>query len=246
MSEAMTRGVLFVHSAPTALCPHIEWAIGSVVDQRTDLKWTLQPAAPGMYRAEIGWAGIPGTGAKLASALRGWAHLRYEVTEEASRGVDGSRWSHTPELGIFHATTDSAGNIVVTEDRIRYAYEQGAGDRRCSTRSSRWRSGKHGMRNSSPSATPPTGADPLAAPGRLIRLPAQGRRLILQRSPSAGPSSSGPLRRQPGTGQSDQAARGSPFTRPKPGFRSHAGSGFGRVEGPVSPGQEVQEGGVEP
>ncbi|GAA3670005.1 DUF3145 domain-containing protein [Arthrobacter ginkgonis] len=128
MSEAMTRGVLFVHSAPTALCPHIEWAIGSVVDQRTDLKWTLQPAAPGMYRAEIGWAGVPGTGAKLASALRGWAHLRYEVTEEASRGVDGSRWSHTPELGIFHATTDSAGNIVVTEDRIRYAYEQGAGD----------------------------------------------------------------------------------------------------------------------
>jgi hypothetical protein len=81
-----------------------------------------------MYRAEIGWAGVPGTGAKLASALRGWAHLRYEVTEEASRGVDGSRWSHTPELGIFHATTDSAGNIVVTEDRIRYAYEQGAGD----------------------------------------------------------------------------------------------------------------------
>ncbi|MDN5888086.1 MAG: DUF3145 domain-containing protein, partial [Micrococcaceae bacterium] len=32
MSVPMTRGVLFVHSAPTALCPHIEWAIGSVVD----------------------------------------------------------------------------------------------------------------------------------------------------------------------------------------------------------------------
>ncbi|HET7139320.1 MAG TPA: DUF3145 family protein, partial [Arthrobacter sp.] len=28
MSVAMTRGVLFVHSAPTALCPHVEWAIG--------------------------------------------------------------------------------------------------------------------------------------------------------------------------------------------------------------------------
>ena len=43
-------------------------------------------------------------------------------------GADGGRWSHTPELGIFHATTDVHGNIMVTEDRIRYAYEAGAGD----------------------------------------------------------------------------------------------------------------------
>lgn len=128
MSVAMTRGVLFVHSAPTALCPHVEWAIGSVVDKRTDLEWTPQPAAPGMFRAELSWAGAPGTGSKLASSLRGWAHLRYEVTEEPSPGVDGGRWSHTPELGIFHAVTDVHGNIMVSEDRIRYAYESGAGD----------------------------------------------------------------------------------------------------------------------
>ena len=31
MSVVMARGVLFVHSAPTALCPHVEWAIGSVI-----------------------------------------------------------------------------------------------------------------------------------------------------------------------------------------------------------------------
>ncbi|GAT89004.1 hypothetical protein CVCC1112_3663 [Paenarthrobacter nicotinovorans] len=54
--------------------------------------------------------------------------MRYEVTEEPSQGVDGARWSHTPELGIFHAVTDVHGNIMVTEDRIRYAYESGAGD----------------------------------------------------------------------------------------------------------------------
>ncbi|WP_285725048.1 DUF3145 domain-containing protein [Psychromicrobium xiongbiense] len=128
MSVVMTRGVLFVHSAPTALCPHVEWAIGSVLDRRTDLEWTAQPAAPGMYRAELAWNGPQGTGALLASALRGWAHLRYEVTEEASTGVDGGRWSHTPELGIFHATTDAQGNIMVSEDRIRYAYEAAQGD----------------------------------------------------------------------------------------------------------------------
>jgi len=76
-----------------------------------------------MFRAEVSWQGTPGTGAKLTSALRGWNHLRYEVTEEASFGNDGSRWSHTPELGIFHAVTDVHGNIVVPEDRIRAALE---------------------------------------------------------------------------------------------------------------------------
>lgn len=128
MSGVLTRGVLFIHSSPSALCPHIEWAAGSVLDARVDLEWTDQPAAPGMMRAELAWTGPQGTGAKLASALRGWAHLRFEVTEEPSAGVDGGRWSHTPELGIFHAITDVHGNILVPEDRIRYAYETGAGD----------------------------------------------------------------------------------------------------------------------
>ena len=70
----------------------------------------------------------PAPAPRLTSALRGWAHLRYEVTEEPSRGVDGGRWSHTPELGIFHAVTDVHGNVMVPEDRIRAAVEAGAGD----------------------------------------------------------------------------------------------------------------------
>ncbi len=125
MAGVITRGVLFVHSAPRALCPHIEWAAGNVVGVRVSMDWTAQPAGPGLYRAEHSWQGTPGTGARLASALRGWAHLRYEITEEASHGVDGSRWSHTPELGIFHAATDVHGNVVIPEDRIRAALEHG-------------------------------------------------------------------------------------------------------------------------
>jgi hypothetical protein len=77
-----------------------------------------------MFRAEHSWQGTSGTGARLASALRGWTHLRYEVTEDTSHGSDGARWSHTPELGIFHAQTDVHGNVVVPEDRIRAALEQ--------------------------------------------------------------------------------------------------------------------------
>lgn len=123
MAVAITRGVLFVHSAPRALCPHVEWAAGGVLGVRLSLDWTEQPAAPGMFRAEHSWQGVQGTGARLTSALRGWAHLRYEVTEEASHGADGARWSHTPDLGIFHTVTDVHGNALVPEDRVRAALE---------------------------------------------------------------------------------------------------------------------------
>ncbi|MDN5558178.1 MAG: DUF3145 domain-containing protein [Ruaniaceae bacterium] len=123
MSGAFTRGVVFVHSAPRALCPHIEWAVGTVLDQRVTLDWTLQPAVAGMVRAEHSWIGPVGTGPRLASALRGWTHLRYEITEDATAISDGGRWSHTPELGIFHAQTDTHGNVVIPENRVRAALE---------------------------------------------------------------------------------------------------------------------------
>jgi hypothetical protein len=127
MSGVFTRGVLFVHSAPRALCPHVEWAATGVLGVRVALEWTDQPVAAGAMRAELSWQAEQGSGARLASALRGWAHLRYEVTEEPSAGMDGGRWSHTPRLGIFHAPTDSSGNLVVGEDRLRAALAH-AGD----------------------------------------------------------------------------------------------------------------------
>ncbi|NMW89696.1 DUF3145 domain-containing protein [Mobiluncus curtisii] len=118
-----TRGVLFIHTAPRALCPHIEWAAGTVLNTEVNLDWTVQEAGPAFFRTEFSWVGMVGTGAKLASALRGWEHLRYEVTEDAAPGTDGGRWSHTPELGIFYAQTDSVGNVVVPEGRILAALE---------------------------------------------------------------------------------------------------------------------------
>ena len=30
-AKSATCGVLYVHSAPSALCPHIEWAVGGVL-----------------------------------------------------------------------------------------------------------------------------------------------------------------------------------------------------------------------
>ena len=119
LPRTLTRGVVYVHSTPKALCPHVVWAIESVLGARVAVDWTDQPAAPGLVRTELSWSGESGTGARIASALRGWDNLRYEVTEEPSRGCDGSRWSHTPRLGIHHTWTSASGDAVINEDRLR-------------------------------------------------------------------------------------------------------------------------------
>ncbi len=115
------RGVLQIHSAPPALCPHIEWAVAGVLGVAVDLPWVAQPAAPGFVRAELSWQGRPGTSAAIASALAGWNRLRFEVSEEASPGCDAVRYSYTPELGIFSAVISASGDILVPENRLRAA-----------------------------------------------------------------------------------------------------------------------------
>jgi hypothetical protein len=115
------RGVLEVHSAPPALCPHIEWAVAGVLGVPVSLAWVDQPASPGTLRAELDWQGRPGTSAAITSALAGWNRLRFEVTEEASPGCDAVRYSHTPSLGTFSAVTSASGDILVPEGRLRAA-----------------------------------------------------------------------------------------------------------------------------
>lgn len=120
-----TRGVLYVHTAPSALCPHIEWAAAGVFGVPTNFEWTPQPVAPGSYRTEWSWQGkasaASDTAAKLASALRGWNRLRFEITVEPAGGVEGTRYSCTPELGIFATTIDAHGNVLVGENRLKAA-----------------------------------------------------------------------------------------------------------------------------
>jgi hypothetical protein len=120
-TRALTRGVLYVHSAPSALCPHIEWAAGGVLGSAVSLDWTPQGAQAGAYRAEFSWTGEAGTAAAIASALRGWNHLRFEVTEDPTPSSEGSRYSYTPELGVFHAVTGQHGDIMIPEDRLKAA-----------------------------------------------------------------------------------------------------------------------------
>lgn len=128
MATTRTHGVLFVHSAPPSLCPHLEWATHEILGSEIAWSWETQPVLPGTLKSVVEWRGAPGTGAALASHLRGWEHLRFEVTEHASPGIDGGRWMHTPDLGIFYSQMDAAGNTVVSEDRILSALDMGAGN----------------------------------------------------------------------------------------------------------------------
>lgn len=121
-----TRGVVYVHSSPAALCPHVEWAISGVLGAPARVEWTAQPAHPGSFRAEVSWAGDAGTAAAVTSGLRGWSHLRFEVTEEPTSTTEGSRYSYTPDLGVFHAVTGLHGDLLIPEDRLKAAVVKSA------------------------------------------------------------------------------------------------------------------------
>jgi hypothetical protein len=104
----------------------VEWALSSALNARAQLKWTAQPAMPGQLRAVTNWVGPVGTGARLASALRSWSVLRFEVTEDPSAGVDGQRFCHTPQLGLWSGAMSANGDIMVGEMRLRTLMSEGA------------------------------------------------------------------------------------------------------------------------
>src|SRR3954453_5070376 len=128
MATPQARGVIYIHSAPRALCPPLEWAVGRPLGRAVNFDWNDQPILSGSRRAEFYWEGPAGTGAALATAIRGWEHLRFEVSEDPTPRSDGGRWMHTPGLGIHYAQTDTAGTVASGEARGRYALEVSAAD----------------------------------------------------------------------------------------------------------------------
>jgi hypothetical protein len=119
--------VLYVHSCPPAVCPHVEWAVSRVLGVPVRLEWTAQPADPSTQRAESGWQGRPGTAAELATALRQWPMIRFEVTEDGSVGLDGERIAYVPGRGVFRTAVSASGDIVVGEGRLRALLATAAG-----------------------------------------------------------------------------------------------------------------------
>ncbi len=113
------RGVVFVHSCSKALSAHVGWALERVLGRPLKMEFTPQPALHGSLRGEAVWSGAPGTASRIASELRTFPGLRFEVTEDASPGNDGERYSCTPDLGTFRATVASNGVVMVGEEQLR-------------------------------------------------------------------------------------------------------------------------------
>ncbi|MGH3545193.1 MAG: DUF3145 domain-containing protein [Mycobacteriales bacterium] len=118
------RGVLYVHSCPAAVTPHVEWAVARVLGVPARLGWSPQGADSALLRAECEWSGTAGTAGQLASALRSWGMLRFEVTEDPGTGVDGERISHIPGHGTHRTAMSANGDVLISEDRLRAVMAQ--------------------------------------------------------------------------------------------------------------------------
>jgi hypothetical protein len=112
-------GVVFLHCCPSALAPHVEWALAGILGRPARLDWTGQPAAPSHLRAEAAWRGPIGTAARLAASLRAWPMLVFEVTEHGTSASDGERLAYVPGRGFHRSMVAANGDVVVSEERLR-------------------------------------------------------------------------------------------------------------------------------
>jgi hypothetical protein len=119
MREKNLNGLVVIHSAPSALRQHIEWGLNSLLGAPQNLYWRDQPLATGTFRTSQEFRAPLGTAAKIATALKNWHYLRFEVSELGSHG--GEIFRCTPELGIHRATIDSVGSILIPENVLRKA-----------------------------------------------------------------------------------------------------------------------------
>nr|WP_120492334.1 DUF3145 family protein [Corynebacterium lactis] len=128
-----TTGVLWIHSMPGPLQPHVSWALARLAmpdgtKPGRDI-WRAQGTG-GPLCAEVPFVADAEQISTLAGDLSRWPHLYFEIAQDpavADSGVavDGMRYCHTPELGTFAGQTDAAGNIVVNEDALRALIARG-------------------------------------------------------------------------------------------------------------------------
>ena len=129
----LSRGLLTIHTCPMALLRHVEWSIQSILGP-VSIDWRSQPLIAGTQRTQVEWRAknLQNNGekqgsqnkkdadrsAELASALKSWHYLRFEITYATQI------FRHTPDLGLHRAEMDEVGNILVTENQIRNALKK--------------------------------------------------------------------------------------------------------------------------
>ncbi len=112
------HGYLYLHVAPRAVAKHLEWSISEVLGYPVSLNWQPQTLQPGTLRAELSWSSLIGSGSKLASSLKGWHYLTFEVYESSGVSGEGSLYMFTPDLGLFHGAVGSTGDLLINENQL--------------------------------------------------------------------------------------------------------------------------------
>lgn len=118
-SNSSVNGLLLIHSAPKALCQHIEWGLQSILGNWVNLKWSEQPHFPGTFRTSVEFRDRRCTASTIASALRAWHYIRFEVREDGDGG--GEYFRYLPEHGIHRVALDALGNVILDENVISKA-----------------------------------------------------------------------------------------------------------------------------
>ena len=115
-AQLSVRGLLTIHSAPSALRRHIDWAIQNIVGTDAQVNWQPQSMMVGTFKTKCQWRARGGSAAEIASTLRSWHYLNFEVLEENENG--GELFRFTPELGLHRAVTDLSGAVLLNEFAI--------------------------------------------------------------------------------------------------------------------------------
>ena len=71
---------------------------------------------PGTFRTQLEFRASQGAAAEIASSLRSWHYLNFEVIEGTELG--GELFRFTPELGIHRAVVDQTGAVQVNENQL--------------------------------------------------------------------------------------------------------------------------------
>jgi hypothetical protein len=117
-----STGCLLVHACPASLRAGVESALGAVLPHQVkSVAWS--PGDHGL-RAALEWTGPAGTAAALTDALRSLAALTFEVTEDAVDAGLGERYSYVPGLGLYRASTNAIGDVVVDENQLAAALRE--------------------------------------------------------------------------------------------------------------------------
>ena len=97
---------------------HIEWAINQVIGQVISFTWVNQPLNPGSKAMEFEYKHHIPIAAKLATALKAWHYIRFEIREVNKNTQDATYYRATPDLGLHQGQLASNGDVVLNENQV--------------------------------------------------------------------------------------------------------------------------------